>query len=236
MYVAQSGLDFGKFLRVLQWRLGYILRETGQAMERGGCRLQGIYSFQEQLTRHQPLVNLQMYGPKVGKDVFIAPTALVVGPAEIADKVSVWYNATVRGDLVKTTIGSGTNIQDGALVGSMKNEGPATIIGRNVSIGHKAFVRGCRVEDNCLIGMGALVQDNCKVETGSIVAAGAVLAEGTVVPSGEVWGGNPARKLRAVTPEEKVHLQTLHSRYEDLGAEHNEVLKMMRLKMAEFAK
>lgn len=234
--VNRNSLDPIRILKLLQWRLGYAIRETGQALERTGSRLQGIYSFNEKLNRHQPLLNVQMYAPTVGKNTFIAPTALVVGPAEIGDNVSIWYNASIRGDLVRTTIGHGSNIQDGALVGSLKNEGPETRIGRNVSVGHKAFIRGSVVEDNCLIGISAIIPDKCRVQTGAIVAAGAVLAEGTIVPSGELWGGNPAKKLRDLKPEEKTYLKTLHLRYQELGHEHNEILKLMRAKMEEYTK
>lgn len=213
------------------YRIGYAIRETGQALERTGCRLQGINSFEEPLTRLKSVLNLENVAPKLGRDTYVAPTAAVVGKVNIGDNASVWYNSVVRGDVASVTIGDGSNLQDGVYVGTINPGGHPTKIGDRVSIGHGAWLGGCTVGDQSLIGMGAVLQEGCKVEGGSIVAAGAVVETGTTVVAGQIWGGNPARKLRELKPEERQYLTRLPARYTELAAQHQEVLGLMYKQM-----
>lgn len=111
---------------------------------------------------------------------------------------TVWFNAVVRGDVNSITIGDRTNIQDGAVI-HCTYQRYKTDIGSSVSIAHNAVVHGCRVEDNVLIGMGAIVMDGAVVGAGSIIAAGAIVTQHTVVPPGSIYAGNPARFLKAVS-------------------------------------
>lgn len=113
---------------------------------------------------------------------------------------SIWFNAVVRGDVNAIRMGDKVNIQDNAII-HCTYEKHATTIGNNVSIGHSAIVHGCTVEDNVLIGMGAIVMDRAVVGSNSIVAAGAVVLEGTVIPPGSIYAGVPAKKVKDISPE-----------------------------------
>ena len=143
--------------------------------------------------------------PLFGENCWLAENATVVGEVEMGAFCSVWFNAVIRADVNSIKIGNRVNIQDGACI-HCTFEKHATVIGDNVSIGHNAIVHGCTVEENVLIGMGAIVMDRCYIEKNSIIAAGAVLLEGTRVESGSIYGGVPAKKIKDLTPE---HFKTL---------------------------
>lgn len=138
--------------------------------------------------------------PQFGEDCFLAENATVVGDVIMGDRCSVWFNAVVRGDVNSIRMGNQVNIQDGAVL-HCTYEKTKVHLGNNVSIGHNALVHGCTVEDNVLIGMGAIVMDNCYIESNCIIAAGAVLLENTRVESWSVYAGVPAKKVKTLTPE-----------------------------------
>jgi carbonic anhydrase/acetyltransferase-like protein (isoleucine patch superfamily) len=138
--------------------------------------------------------------PQWGEDVFIAENATIVGDVKMGDQCSVWFQAVIRGDVNSIVLGNKVNVQDGAIIHCTYQKA-ATVIGNNVSIGHRAMVHGCTVNDNVLIGMGAIVMDHCVIEENCIIAAGAVLLEGTHVPSGSVFAGIPAKKVKDLSPE-----------------------------------
>jgi carbonic anhydrase/acetyltransferase-like protein (isoleucine patch superfamily) len=138
--------------------------------------------------------------PEWGEDVFIAENATIVGDVKMGDQCSVWFQAVIRGDVNSIVLGNKVNVQDGAIIHCTYQKA-ATVIGNNVSIGHRAMVHGCKVKDNVLIGMGAIVMDHCVIEENCIIAAGAVLLEGTHVPSGSVFAGIPAKKVKDLSPE-----------------------------------
>ena len=135
--------------------------------------------------------------PSIPEDCYVAENATIVGDVTFGDSCSVWFNAVVRGDVNKITIGNKVNIQDGAIIHCTYQK-HATTIGNNVSVGHNAIVHGCIIHDNVLIGMGAIVMDNCVVESNSIIAAGAVLTQNTVVPSGTIYAGVPAKWVKNI--------------------------------------
>lgn len=138
--------------------------------------------------------------PTIPEDCFIAPNATVVGDVEMGRQCSVWFNTVIRGDVNSIRMGNKVNVQDGACI-HCTYERTKTVIGNNVSIGHNAIVHGCTVEDNVLIGMGAIVMDNCRIGSNSIIAAGAVLLEGTEVPPGSIYAGVPAKKVKDISQE-----------------------------------
>lgn len=138
--------------------------------------------------------------PSLGKNCFVAPNATIVGDVECGDDCSFWFNAVVRGDVNSIKLGNKVNIQDGAVIHCTYQK-TKTILGNNVSVGHNAIVHGCKVDDNVLIGMGAIVMDNCEIGSNSIIAAGAVLTEGTIVPSGCIFAGVPAKKIKDISEE-----------------------------------
>jgi carbonic anhydrase/acetyltransferase-like protein (isoleucine patch superfamily) len=123
-----------------------------------------------------------------------------VGDVVMGDDCSVWFNAVVRGDVHYIHIGNKVNIQDGAVIHCTYQKHPVNI-GNNVSIGHRAIVHGCTLEDNVLIGMGAIVMDNVVVQKNALVAAGAVVLENTIVESGCIYAGVPAKKVKELSPE-----------------------------------
>jgi carbonic anhydrase/acetyltransferase-like protein (isoleucine patch superfamily) len=135
--------------------------------------------------------------PSISKDCYVAENATIVGEVTIGNSCSIWFNAVIRGDVNFITIGNKVNIQDGAIIHCTYEKHP-TIIGNNVSIGHNAIVHGCTIQDNVLIGMGAIVMDNCVIESNSIVAAGAVIVQNTIVTSGTIWAGVPAKKIKDI--------------------------------------
>ena len=128
--------------------------------------------------------------------VFIAQGAIVTGNISLGKESSIWYNTVVRGDMAPVRIGDQTNIQDLSMV--HVDEGIPCIIGHRVSVGHHAILHGCTVEDECLIGMGALLLNGVHLGTGSVVGAGAVLPEGKKIPPGSLVIGVPARIVRPV--------------------------------------
>ncbi len=133
--------------------------------------------------------------PRFGRNCFLADTAVIVGDVVMGDDCSVWWNAVVRGDVNAIRIGDRVNIQDGAVL-HCTFEKSQTIIGHDVSIGHNAIVHGCTIEDEVLIGMGAIVMDLALVQKHVLVAAGAVVLENSVLESGWIYGGTPAKKIK----------------------------------------
>ena len=135
--------------------------------------------------------------PKIPQDCFIAENATIIGDVEFGSQCSFWFNAVLRGDVHYIKIVNKVNIQDGAIIHATYQKHPTTI-GNNVSIGHNAIVHGCTLEDNVLIGMGAIVMDNCVVQSNAIVAAGSVVTQNTIVQSGTIYAGIPAKKVKDI--------------------------------------
>ena len=136
----------------------------------------------------------------MGDDCFIAPNATIVGDVVMGNECSVWFNAVVRGDVNSIRMGNKVNVQDGAVIHCTYQKA-ATSIGNNVSIGHNAIVHGCVIEDNVLVGMGAIVMDNCRVGSNSIIAAGAVVLENTNIEPGSIYAGIPAKKVKDISQD-----------------------------------
>ncbi|VAH60479.1 unnamed protein product [Triticum turgidum subsp. durum] len=184
------------------YAVGFWIRETGQALDRLGCRLQGNYFFHEQISRHRTLMNIFDKAPHVHKEAFVAPSASLIGDVEVGQGSSIWYGCVLRGDANNVQVGSGTNIQD------------------NVTVGHSAVLQGCTVEDEAFVGMGATLLDGVVVEKHGMVAAGALVRQNTRIPCGEVWGGNPAKFLRKLTDEEIAFIAESAANYSNLAKAH----------------
>jgi carbonic anhydrase/acetyltransferase-like protein (isoleucine patch superfamily) len=142
--------------------------------------------------------------------VFVAPGAIVVGDVTIGARSSVWFQTVVRGDSDRVEIGEDTNLQELTLV--HQDEGLPAVVGSRVTIGHHAVVHGCVIEDECLIGMGAVLLSGARIGAGSLVAAGALVREGQVIPPRSLVVGSPARVLGEVKPahEEAIHRGFTH--------------------------
>ena len=138
--------------------------------------------------------------PTIPESCFVAPNATIVGDVVMGEECSIWFNAVVRGDVNSIRIGNKVNIQDGAVLHCTYQK-TTVVLGNNVSIGHNALVHGCTIEDNVLVGMGAIVMDNCHIGSNTIIAAGAVLLENTKVESGCIYAGVPAKKVKDISQE-----------------------------------
>ena len=130
---------------------------------------------------------------------FIAPGAQVLGDVTLGENASIWYNSVVRGDMAPITIGDNTCIQDLSML--HVDAGVPCVIGARVGVGHRVILHGCTVEEDCLVGMGAILLNNVHVGTGSVIAAGALLPEGMRVPPGSLVVGLPGKVVRAVDAE-----------------------------------
>lgn len=137
------------------------------------------------------------FSPQVPASCFLAENSVVVGEVILGERCTIWYNAILRGDVNFIRVGDDTNIQDGAVVHCTWQKA-GTTIGSRVSIGHNAIVHGCTIEDDVLIGMGAIVMDQAVVGSGSLVAAGAVVLQGTKIEPGMLYAGVPAKPVRPV--------------------------------------
>jgi carbonic anhydrase/acetyltransferase-like protein (isoleucine patch superfamily) len=160
--------------------------------------------------------------PRLGKGVYIAKSAVVLGDVTMGDHSSVWYNATVRGDINRIVIGHHSNIQDNAVL-HLADDFPC-LIGNWVTIGHSAIVHACTVGDECLIGMGATILDGAVIGEQSIIGANALVTQGTVIPPGSMVVGSPAKVKRTLTPEERAGLKHWADKYVTNSAyclEHN---------------
>lgn len=152
------------------------------------------------------------FEPQFGKDCWFAENSTIVGDVTMGDQCTIWFNAVVRGDVNFIQIGNRTNIQDNATIHGTYELAP-TIIGDDVSVGHNAIVHGCTLEDQVLIGMGAMVLDGAVVKTGAIVAAGAVVLENTVVEENTIYAGVPARRIKDVEGKNREMLMRIANNY-----------------------
>ncbi|CAN5960395.1 unnamed protein product, partial [Sphagnum jensenii] len=206
------------------YSLGVALRETGQALDRLGSRVQGSAAFKEELSRHQTIMKLFDKSPVIDETVFVAPSAAVIGDVKIGQNSSIWYGCVIRGDVNYIRVGAETNIQDNTLVHVAKNNAVGnvmpTIIGDKVTVGHNSVLHACTLEDEAFVGMGATILDGAVVEKGAMVAAGALITQNTRVPSGQVWAGNPAKFLRHLTEEEHSFIALSATNYAALADIH----------------
>ena len=148
------------------------------------------------------IIEVRSINPSFGNNCYIAPNATIAGEVVMGDDCSIWFNAVIRGDVNSIRMGNKVNVQDGVVIHCTYMKA-ATIIGNNVSIGHNAIVHGCVIDDNVLVGMGAIVMDNAKIGSNSIIAAGAVVLENTIVEPGSIYAGVPAKKVKNI-PEELI--------------------------------
>lgn len=158
--------------------------------------------------RMESLRSFKGVSPVLGERVYVDPAASVIGDVVLGDDASVWPQTVIRGDVNFVRIGARTNVQDGTVI-HVSHDGPhaklggfATVIGEDVTIGHKAVIHACRIEDAVLIGMGAIVLDGAVVRKHGFVGAGALIAPGKQVGEGELWLGNPARMVRMLSDAE----------------------------------
>ena len=162
--------------------------------------------------------------PTIASSAFIAPSASVMGDVHVGERSSVWFHATIRGDVHHIRIGADTNIQDGAVVHVTGGLVPC-LIGDRVTVGHNAIIHGCTVEDEALIGMGATVLDEAVVGAQSIVGANALVTGRTIIPPRSMVLGSPAKVVRTLTDEEVAFLAVSAAHYVENAAGFMKTLK-----------
>jgi len=145
------------------------------------------------------------FTPQLGKDCYLAETAVIIGDVVAGDLCSFWFNVVVRGDVNSIRIGNKVNIQDGTVLHCLYKRSVIEI-GNNVSIGHNVVIHGSKIMDNVLIGIGSVILDNAVIGENSIIAAGSVVLTGTQVEPGSIYGGVPARRIKDVDPEQTAEM------------------------------
>jgi carbonic anhydrase/acetyltransferase-like protein (isoleucine patch superfamily) len=164
------------------------------------------------------IVELDGVAPTIGEDVYLAPTAVLVGDVRVGDRANIWFGTVLRGDTSYIEIGTGSSVQDNAVIHCATDL--PTIIGADVVIGHAAMLEGCVIEERALIGMGAIVLQRARIGSGAMVAAGAVVPEREEIPAGVLAAGIPARVKKelsgsalAWTNDAAGHYQEFRERY-----------------------
>jgi carbonic anhydrase/acetyltransferase-like protein (isoleucine patch superfamily) len=151
--------------------------------------------------------------PKIHPTAFVAPGAVVLGDVTLGKESSVWFTAVLRGDMAPISIGEHSNIQDGTIC--HVDDGQPCIVGPRVGVGHRVILHGCKVEEECLIGMGSILLNGVVVGKGSVIAAGAVLKEGMIVPPGSLVMGVPGKVVRPVDAELAKRIEGTWKHYVD---------------------
>lgn len=157
--------------------------------------------------------------PTIGKNTWIAPSADVIGDVKIGEDSSIWFGTVIRGDVHYITIGDRTSIQDLSMVHithhkkADRSDGSPTVIGNDVTIGHRVMLHGCTIEDACLIGMSATILDNAIIGKESIVGAGSLVTKGKIFPPRSLIMGSPAKVVRELTDAEVTELYASATRY-----------------------
>ena len=156
--------------------------------------------------------------PEIGENTFLAPGSIIIGPCTIGNNCGVWYNAVIRADLSDITIGNNTNVQDGTIVHCDTN-GP-TIVGDNVTLGHNSIIHGCKIGNNCIIGMGSTVMKGAVIGENTIVGANSLVTVGKEIPAGSMVMGSPAKVVRPLTETEIKGIAASALQYIGLKNEH----------------
>jgi len=156
--------------------------------------------------------------PQIDPTAYVASDAVLIGACTIGAKASVWHGCVLRGDIERIVVGEGSNVQDGTIIHLADDLG--AFIGDYVTIGHKAMIHACTIEDECLIGMSATILDGAKIGKRSIVGAGAVVTKGTIVPPGSMVLGTPGKVVRRLEPAEQEGLREWAEKYVEVSTYH----------------
>ena len=166
-----------------------------------------------------PIIPFKRDVPRIGGRTFIAPDSWIIGQVSISDYVSIFFGATLRGDINRIEIGSRTNIQEHAMLHTSTGLGDC-IVGSDVTIGHRAIIHGATVEDNCIIGMGATILDGAKIRRNCIIGANSLVTMNTEIPPGSMAIGSPAKVVRPLRMDEIDGIRRSAEHYRDLGEEY----------------
>jgi len=171
----------------------------------------------------------KQYKPQLGQGSWVAPSADVIGNVSMGKNCSIWFGCVVRGDVHYISIGARTNIQDLSMIHVTHykkedmSDGNPTIIGSDVTIGHRVMMHGCTIEDACLIGMSATILDGAVIGKESIVGAGSLITKNKIFPPRSLIMGSPAKVVRELTDEEVKELYASATRYIDFSREYLEI-------------
>jgi carbonic anhydrase/acetyltransferase-like protein (isoleucine patch superfamily) len=168
--------------------------------------------------------NYQDFSPLIPDSAYVDAAAIVIGNVTFGERVSVWPGCVIRGDVNRIEIGDNTNIQDLSVL-HVNSEGPdhagsQLSLGRSITVGHRVILHGCRIDDLCLIGMGAIIMDDAHLESRVLLAAGSLVPAGKVLEGGHLWRGSPARKVRELTQEELDYFEYSADHYARLAERH----------------
>merc|ERR1719213_144294 len=193
------------------FKIGNAFRSAGQQCSEAGLAASNTEAAIVSFSKHRAEVALYDKEPTVSAGAWVAPSASVIGEVTVSNMSAVWYNAVLRADVNEISIGGGTNIQDGTVIGvtaSNESEFPgSTVIGDFVTIGPACTLHACTVESEVEVGAGSVICDSVLLETKSKVAPGSVVAAGQRVPSGQLWGGSPAEYVRDLDEAEMGNFQ-----------------------------
>lgn len=169
------------------------------------------------------------FSPKIDDSCFIAHNTEIIGNVTLGENVNIWYGTIIRGDINRIEIGANTNIQDSSVIhvdtpGEHPDTG-ATLIGKNVTVGHRALLHACKIGDSCLIGMGAIILSGAEIGEGSIIAAGAVVKENDRIPPGSMVVGLPAKIKGKVSYEWHQRIAVSATHYVELGKKHKQTVE-----------
>lgn len=169
--------------------------------------------------------DFEAHRPRLAPGVYVDPSALVLGDVVLGEDSSVWPMAVLRGDIHSIRIGARTNIQDGSVLhvthaGPFSPEGHALRVGEGVTVGHQVVLHGCTIGDGCLIGMGSVIMDGAILEPGVILGAGSLVSPGKALQAGHLWLGRPAKRIRALSGEERDYLAYSADHYVALKNRH----------------
>jgi carbonic anhydrase/acetyltransferase-like protein (isoleucine patch superfamily) len=169
------------------------------------------------------IYSLDRLAPRLGRDVYVAPNATVVGDVDLGDEVSIWFGAVLRGDVERLTIGRLSNVQDNSVLHS--DPGSPLTLGDRVTVGHAVILHGCTVGDGTLIGMGTTILNDARIGRNCLVGAHALITEGKTFADGMLIVGSPARAIRPLTPEELARLGESAKRYVERGRLYQTALR-----------
>jgi len=174
-----------------------------------------------------PIRAFEQHIPLIHPTAFIDETAVIIGEVEIGQDSSIWPYCVIRGDIQRITIGARTSIQDGTIIHVTHDSrfcpgGQPTVIGNDVTVGHKVILHACTIEDYCLIGMGAIVMDKAVVQTRVTIGAGSVVPSGKVLESGYLYVGSPVKPVRRLNEKELEFLEYSAQNYRRLKDRHRD--------------
>jgi carbonic anhydrase/acetyltransferase-like protein (isoleucine patch superfamily) len=161
--------------------------------------------------------------PRVHRDAFVAPTAVLIGDVEVGPGASIWFGVVLRGDENTITIGAGSNVQDNSAIHCAADL--PTVIGENVTVGHQALLEGCVVEDGAVVGMGSIMLQRSRLGAGAMLAAGAVLPEGREVPAGHLAAGVPAEVKKPLSGSSASWVTRTANHYQENGRRYRKGLR-----------